>query len=275
MNFKENYQREMNAIEKPADITEKVLNAVDMEQEIYTDKKKRIIPESSAVRKTAVATIAIACVLGLCLQHEKITSFAQSALNYFSILSVNNEPIELDTVEPIKINMEGFFKGEPPEPELINSHLRFFSSYQQMNQLTQLELPCADKVEYGEIALDLMPKYKTGRVYADILYKDTSYAIAGMFKLDGFEEEGFNDKDWGYGAKGSKEIYQYGDGKSACFVKEDGTDRVYFAEGNILFQLSFGYCNDPDCEDETCTRTHHVTSKKQVKKLLKLFGREN
>lgn len=258
MNFRENYEREMNEIEKPADITEKVLNAADREQEIYADKKNRNIPKNGAIWKTAAATIAIACVLGLCLQHEKVTSFAQSVLYRLTIFSVNNEDIELDMIEPVKFNMEGFLKGEP-----YNYYFRSFTSYQQMNQLTQLELPCADKVEYREVMVSLRPEFKTGRVYAEILYKGASYNIAGMFELDGFEE-----KEWGFGDFGTKEVYQYGDGKSACFVKdEDGTDRVYFVEGNILFQMTF------NCSDDI--EMGATANKKQVKDLLKLFGREN
>lgn len=263
MNFRENYEREMNEIEKPADITEKVLNAADREQEIYADKKNRNIPKNGAIWKTAAATIAIACVLGLCLQHEKVTSFAQSVLYRLTIFSVNNEDIELDMIEPVKFNMEGFLKGELPVSEAGSGYYRLFSSYQQMNQLTQLELPCADKVEYREISMGITPLYKTGRVSADILYKDVSFAINGMFKLEGFEE-----KEWGFGDFGTKEVYQYGDGKSACFVKdEDGTDRVYFVEGNILFQMTF------NCSDDI--EMGATANKKQVKDLLKLFGREN
>ena len=260
MNFKENYQREMNEIEKPADITEQVLNAADMEQEIYAAKKNR----SGAIWKTAVATIALVCVLGLCLQHENVSSFARSVLNRYTV-SVNDEKMEFGKIEPIKIDIEALTKDGNIE------YFQDFTSYQEMNQLTQIELPCADKVEYKEIWVHILPQYKNGHIGADFLYQGTLYGINGMFTLEGFDQE-----VWGYGDNGSKEIYHYGDGKTACFIKnKDGRDVVYFQEGNILFQLYFGYCYDPDCEDETCTLDHHITSKKEVKKLLKLFGREN
>lgn len=263
MNFKENYQREMSEIEKPSGITEKVLNAADMEQETYAGKKNRSVPESSTIWKTAAATIAIACVLGLCLQHEKVIGFAQSVLNRFSILSVNNEDIYFDEIKPVKINMEGYLKGEPAS-EITPNSWRLFTSYHQMNQLTQLELPCADKVEYKDTSISIQSSTQTGRVYADILYKGVSYTIIGMFKLDGFEE-----KEWGFGDFGTKEVYQYGDGKSAYFVKEevDGPDTVvYFVEGNILFKMVFNSSDDIELGP--------TANKKQVKDLLDLFGRE-
>lgn len=260
MNFKENYQREMNEIEKPADITKQVLNAADVEQETYTEKKNRNVPKNGAIWKTAVAAIAIACVLVLCLQHEKIIGFAHSVINHFSVLSINNEDIYFDEIEPIKINMEGYLKGEP-----ASDSWRLFTSYQQMNQLTQLELPCADKVEYREPSISMQSSTQTGRVYADIWYKGVSYYIIGMFKLDDFKER----EEWGFGDFGTKEVYQYGDGKYAYFVKEELDEpfhRVYFVEGNILFNMCFNYSDNIDGP---------TANKKQVKELLKLFGREN
>lgn len=256
MNFRENYQREMNEIEKPADITEKVLIAADREQATYADKKNRSVPKSGDIWKTAAAAIAIVCVLGLCLQHEKIISFAHSVLNGFT-LSVNNEDMGFGKIEPVEINIEDFIRDEKTEDiGPTPSYSQHFNSYQEMNQLTQLELPCADKVEYKETWVHIDPQYKIGHLGADFSYKGASYYMNGMFTLDGFDQE-----HWGYGDKGRKEVYQYGNGKKACFVKNsDGYETVYFMEGNILFQLFLGNGDD--------------TSKKQVKDLLKLFGRE-
>lgn len=178
---------------------------------------------------------------------------------------MNNENIEFDKIEPVKINMEGFLKGELPASEAL-PYFRLFSSYQQMNQLTQLELPCADKVEYRELGISIDSHTKTGRVTADILYKDVSYSICGMFQLDSFEEEEW-ESGWGFGDEGKKEIYQYGDGKSACFVKDsDGDDVVYFVEKNILFKMNF---NASDNIELGAT-----ANKKQTKNLLKLFGED-
>ncbi len=257
MNFKENYQQEMSEIEKPSGITEKLLNAADMEQETYADKKNRSVRESSTIWKTAAATIAIVCMLGLCLQHEKVIGFAQSVLNTFTVL-VNNEDKEFGMIEPVKMNIDGFINDEKteniggPDP----SYSQHFTSYQEMNQLTQLELPCADKVEYKETWVEIEPEYKVGHLGANFLYKGASYYMNGMFTLDGFDQ-----KDWGYGTKGSKEVYQYGNGKKACFTKNsDGYEVVYFREGKILFQLPLGNATS--------------TKKKQVKDLLDLFGRE-
>lgn len=261
MNFRENYQREMNEIEKPADITKQVLNAADMAQETYTSvyrKKNRNILKNDSIWKTATATIAIACALALCLHHEKVISFAQSVLDRFAVLSVNNEDIEFDEIEPIKINMESFV-GDA-------KNYQTFIPYQQMNQLTQLELPCPDKVEYRGISIDIISQAKTGRVYAEILYKGASYNIIGMFKLDGFDAKEWK-FGWGFGTEGAKDVYQYGDGKSAYFVKDlDGTDTVYFVEGNILFKMVF------NCSDNI--ELGPTANKKQVKDLLQLFARE-
>lgn len=264
MNFKENYQREMNKIEKPADITEKVLHAADAEQETYAANKNRNVLRGSAIWKTAVAAIAIVCVLSLCLQHEKVISFAQSVLNRFTV-SVNNEDIEFDKIEPVDIDLEALFDDPKTEAvesgEPTRSYFQVFTSYQEMNQLTKLELPCADKVEYSEIFFDVIPKYKTGHISAHILYEGVSYNTSGMFTLDGFDQE-----EWGYGAEGKKEVYQYGDGKKACFIKDsDGNEKVYFVEGNILFQMHFNNGDDIEMGQATA-------SKEQTKNLLKLFG---
>lgn len=267
MNFKENYQREMNEIEKPSGITEKVLNAADTEQETYAANKNRNVLRSGAIWKTAVAAIAIACVLSLCLQHEKVISFAQSVLNRFTV-SVNNEDMEFGKIEPIDMNIEAFIKDTKTEVvgggEPTPSYYQTFTSYQEMKQLTQLELPCADKVEYRDIWLHIIPEYKTGYVDMQILYEGASYNVNGMFTLDAFDQ-----KEWGYGTKGSKEVYQYGDEKKACFTKDsDGYETVYFVEGNILFQMSFN--NGDDIEMGYAT-----ASKEQTKNLLKLFGQES
>lgn len=267
MNFKENYQREMNEIEKPSGITEKVLKAADTEQETYAAYKNRNVLRSGAIWKTVVAAIAIACVLGLCLQHEKVISFAQSVLNRFTV-SVNNEDIAFDKIEPVDIDIDTFINDAKTEAigchGYATSYWRSFSSYQEMKQLTQLELPCADKIEYRQISLDLTPGYQTGRVNTQIVYKGVSYNVNAMFALDGFDQE-----EWGYGAEGSKEVYQYGDGKTACFIKDsDGYEKVYFEEGNILFQMHFN--NGDDIETGAAT-----ASKKQTKNLLKLFAQEN
>ncbi|MDE6567966.1 MAG: hypothetical protein K2K70_09600 [Lachnospiraceae bacterium] len=270
MNFRENYQREMNEIEKPADMTEKVLHAADREQETYADKKNGNIPKSKAIWKTVAAAIAIVCVLSLCLQHEKVISFAHSVLNGF-IVSVNNEDMEFGKIKPVKMNIEAFIGDEKTEDVAgpVPSCVRYFTSYQEMNQLTQLELPCADKVEYKEIWVHIIPKHKNGYLGADFSYQGASYYMNGMFALDGFDQE-----DWGYGDKGNKEVYQYGNGKKACFIKdEDGTDKVYFMEGNILFQMFFR--DDDDLDDDSIVYDPDTANKEQVKDLLKLFGREN
>lgn len=265
MNFRENYQREMNEIEKPSDITEKVLNAIDMEQGEYAGGRNSNIPKRGTTWKTAAAAIAILCVLGLCLQHEKVISFAQSVFNRFT-LSVNNEDIEFGDLKPVNMDIDAFINDAEtelgPGPDINYDHR--FTTYQEMNQLTQLEFPCADKVKYKNIWVDFFPEYKNGHIVAHILYQGVSYDINGMFTVDGFDQE-----EWGYGAKGTKEVYQYGDGKIACFVKyPDGDKKVYFQEKNILFQMNVD--NGDDIESGAAT-----ASKEQTKKLLDLFGQES
>lgn len=261
MNFRENYQREMNEIEKPADITEKILKIDDMEQGTYTDKKNRSVLKGSPIWKTAAA-IAIVCVLGLGLQHEKVIGFAQSVLNRFTV-SVDHEELEFGEMEAVRVNVEDFIRDkktkvvEDEDPTAPRSYYRLFTSYQEMNRLTQLELPGARQVEYKNLSVEMTPTSKTGHIAARILHKGVTYNAAGMFVLDGFDQE-----KWGYGATGSKEGYQYGEGKTACFVKDtDGCEIVYFKEKNILFQMHF---NTGDA----------TASKEQTKNLLNLFGQE-
>lgn len=256
MNFKENYQKEMNRIEKPAGITEKVLNAVDMEQEKSANRKKRNAMKNNIVWKTAAAAIAIVCVLGL-WQHEKVIGFAESVVEGFT-LSVNREKDQFGKIKPVNMDVEAFINDaetEPVEGDVNGSCSRVFTSYQEMNQLTHLEFPCADKVTYKEIMVHIEPKAHVGHLSMSLEYQGVNYWLNGMFTL-----EGFNQKNWGYGAKGKKEIYEYGDGKNACLVNssDGGYEAAYFKEKDILFQLFF------------------LGSKKaQTKQLLDLFGSEN
>lgn len=263
MNFKENYQKEMNKIQKPSDITEKILNAVDTEQEDYAGRKNRKMIKNTAVWKTAAAAIAIVCVLGI-LQHEKVTSFAESIVEGFT-LSVNHEKdIGFDKIKPVNMDLEAFINDaetEPVENDPNNSCSQLFTSYQDMNQLTHLELPGADKVTYKEIMLHVDPEYHVGHLSVTLMYQGMHYRLNGMFALEGFDQ-----KNWGYGDKGKKEIYEYGGGKKACLVTSSKTkdeyERVYFEEKNILFQ---GFFDNEGAGP----------SKKQMKELLDLFGSEN
>ena len=190
MNFKENYQWEMNEIVKPSDITEKILKAADMEQEAFAEKRNRCVLKRSAIWKTVVAAAAIVCVLGLCLRYEKVISFAQSVLNRFTV-SVNKEDMEFGKMEAVKFNIEDFVSDtktktvEDADTTAPRSYYRLFTSYQEMNQLTELELPGNDKVEYKDISVHIIPEDKAGHITGQILYKGVSYNIDGMFILDG------------------------------------------------------------------------------------------
>ncbi|MCH5268531.1 MAG: hypothetical protein J1E62_09330 [Lachnospiraceae bacterium] len=252
MNFKENYQREMNELRKPSYITEKVLNEVDREQERYAN---RTLLKNGATWKVAAAAFAIACVLGL-WQHENLIGFAESIPGLFT-LSVNNEKDdEFGKINPVNMDVEAFINdaeteslpGEDDNP----FYTQIFTSYQEMNQLTKLEFPCADKVSYSEIMVGIEPKYHVGHLSMALSYQGVSYRLNGMFALEGYDK-----KDWGYGDTGKKEIYEYQDGKNAYFVNSsgEGYKAAYFVEKDILFQLFFIDSN-----------------KAQAKKLLGFFG---
>lgn len=266
MNFRESYKKEMDGLEKPSDITERVLNTIDAGQDTFVDKKGHAFLGNGAIWKTAAIVIAIVCVVGLGVQHKKVISFAKSAISGFNV-TVNGEDMEFGEIEAVEMDVEGFMAyaggGEVLDPEAGRSYYHFFDSYQEMNEITQLEFPGADEVEYRDVYVDITPTYKTGHINAQILHEGVSYNVSGMFTLNGFRQE-----SWGYGASGSKEIYKYGDGKKACFLKDsDGYEKVYFEEGNILFQMHFN--TGGSIEDGAATAT-----KKQAKKLLKLFGKK-
>lgn len=262
MNFKDSYKKEMDLIKKPADITQRAL-----EQNNISNKRNF---SHSVALKTAIATIALMCIIGGTLQHDKIMSFAESIFGIFT-LSANNEKLGFGEIKTIQMDVEKFItdsgtkivldadeKAEPPY-----NYYQYFDSYKDMNQVTNIVFPCADKVEYREISVDLIPEEGCGHISAQIIYNDVSYNVNGMYAIEGFEQE-----SWGYGVQDAKTVerYQYGKNKNACFIEDsDGIEVVYFNEENILFQMYFHNGNSIKNGDATATR-------KQCEKLLKLFG---
>ncbi|HBA96488.1 MAG TPA: hypothetical protein DCZ23_00105, partial [Lachnospiraceae bacterium] len=140
---------------------------------------------------------------------------------------------------------------------------QYFDSYKDMNQITNITFPCADKAEYKDIAVDIIPEYCEGHVSAQIIYNDVSYNVNGMYTTKGFSQE-----SWGYGVNNAKTVekHKYGNGKNAYFVENnDGHKIVYFVEENILFQMNFNNGTNIKNGDATATR-------EQAEKLLTLFS---
>lgn len=271
MNFKDSYKQEMDLIKKPAGITKKVIeNAVVLQEQDISSKKISWCP---AILRTAIAAITLVCIIGGTLQHEKIMSFAESILGIFT-LSTNNEKMGFGEIQPVPMDIKGFItnagtkivldsenKAEPPY-----NYYQYFDSYKDMNKVTNIVFPCADKVEYRDIAVDIIPEYNYGHISAQIIYDGVSYNINGMYTVEGFEHE-----SWGYGVNNAKTVenYQYGSDKTARFVEDDNKHEiVYFSEKNILFQMSFN--NGTNIKEGDATAT-----KKQVEKLLDLFGKSH
>ncbi len=271
MNFKDSYKQEMNLLKKPSGITKKAINkAVALQEQNVPDRK---IFRHSAAWKTAIAAITLICIIGGTLQHEKIMSFAESILGIFT-LSANNEKMGFGKIQPVPMNVKGFItnagtkivldsenKAEPPY-----NYYQYFDSYKDMNKVTNIVFPCADKVEYKDIAVDIIPEYSYGHISAQIIYDGVSYNVNGMYTVEGFEHE-----SWGYGVNYAKTVenYQYGSDKTARFVEDDNKHEiVYFTEENILFQMSFN--NGTNIKEGDATAT-----KKQVEKLLDLFGKSH
>ncbi|MCX4326494.1 MAG: hypothetical protein OSJ45_04260 [Lachnospiraceae bacterium] len=261
MNFKESYKQEMDLLKKTPGLTSKAIESIP---------KKKYRPY--AAWKTVFAVMAFICIIGGAVQHEKIISFAESIISRFT-LSAGGGKMEFEEIKAVPMDIEGFIKdagtkivsGLDGKPEPPYSYYQNFNSYKDMNRVTNIVLPCADKVEYKEISVQIVPEQCCGHINAQIIYDGASYNVNGMYTT-----KGFNQDSWGFGELNDERIekYKYGNGKNACFIKDSDSydyDVVYFSEENILFKMSFNNGKSIKNGDATAT-------KEQVKKLLGFFG---
>lgn len=249
MNFKESYKQEMDLLKKTPGLTSKAITNIQ-------EKKYR----SYSAWKMVFAAAAFICIIGGAVQHEKIISFAEAIIGRFT-LSADGGKMEFGEIKAVPMDVEGFIKdagtkivtGWDDKAEPPYSYYQNFNSYEDMNRVTNIVLPCADKVLYKEISVQIVPENNCGHINAQIIYDGASYNVNGMYTT-----KGFNQDSWGFGENNAETVekYKYGNDRNASFVKDaDGHDVVYFSEENILFKMSF-----------------NNGTRKQVKKLLGLFG---
>ena len=183
----------------------------------------------------AIAVIAAICIIGGAVNHEKVVGLAKSLFGTF-ILSVKEEKMEFGDIQIVTMNQEKFIadKDTKQVDDIVYYHV--FDSYEEMNQASDIVLPGADYITYKDISLDVAPEWSYGHISVRAIYGDSKFNISGMFAVQGFHQNSF-----GYGDNEGNivEKYQYGQGKNAYFLRDnEGTDRVYFEECGILFQLS-------------------------------------
>jgi len=224
MNFKEQYQKEMNGIKCTPGLTDMAFQKADRE------KEHEIRLKSSW--KLAVAAMLAVCIIGGVAFGSELTAFAKSMWGSFT-LSAEEEKMVLDPIKPVPFDQKAFIADANTEMIDDSCYSQTFTDYDDMNHVTNLELPGADKIEYKNITLSIQPALGYGQISAQIVYNHHKFDINAMFALDAFHQE-----EWGYGENEKiKEIYKYAKDKKAYFVDNDKIQSVYYSEGDILFQL--------------------------------------
>lgn len=230
MNFKDCYQKEINAIKRTPGLTEMAFQKADLE------KNNKLHLNTSW--KLAAAVMAAVCIIGGVAYGDKAAGFAKSIWGSFA-LSADDEKMKLDPIKSVPFDQETFIADENTQMDKESQdaselyYSQTFSDYHTMQAITKLELPGADKIEYKNITLSIQPKSGYGQISAQIVYNDNPFDVNAMFAIDGF-----NQQEWGYGENQKiKEVYEYADDKKAYFIENDEIETVYFSEGNILFQL--------------------------------------
>lgn len=274
MNFKECYKAEMDAVKKTPNLTEEILFTEEMRKrfENSESEKRQKAGWAKTWRSVVFAAVAI-CMIGAVINHEKVDGLAESLFGMFT-LSTDEEEMDFGEMEIVQMNMEQFIAdpettktGGTGENEVL-CYNQFFGSYEKMNKVSGIVLPCADKVEYTDITVDVVPEWGYGHISAKMSYDDASYNVNGIYAVNGFGKDSI-----GYGDRNGATVekYEYGKDKRAYFLEEpDGGKRVYFAEEGILFQMTVSD-GEPDIQEEEASLL--TGTKESAKALLELFGK--
>lgn len=226
MNFKDAYKSEMNHIKRNRDLDEQVLAHMEEPERRRGGYKKW---------KLVVAAAAMVCVVVVAVNFQAVAGMAKSIFGSYK-LTAGNEEMELGEIVALEFDVEAFIADENTEKHDTGSYNRHYENCEEMQELTGIILPGADTCTYEDItiAVDTINGY--GHLSMEVVYNGVSYPINGMFALDGFHQD-----EWGYGEENSPvDEYAYAEGKKAYFVEDqdyDDLQKVYFSEGNILFQL--------------------------------------
>lgn len=230
MNFQKKYQKEMDGIQRTEEL--KALASENMYQHRETVHKKQHW-------QAAVAVVAICFVIVAAVNSNKVVSFAKSLFGSFT-LSTGKITMDLDDVVPVPFDKEAFIADKKTHEFDNCNYVQLFETYEEMTQKTGLKLPKAESLEYKNISLAIDTENSYGHISVEICLNGYNFEANGMFGIDGFQQE-----NWGYGTKEiPEEIYEYADGKKAYFINSEEVNRVYFSEGNILFQMAIEKADD-------------------------------
>lgn len=277
MNFKECYKAEMDAVKKTPNLTGEILFTEEVRKQFENceSEKRQRAGWAKTWRSVVFAAVAI-CMIGTVINHEKVEGLAKSLFGMFT-LSTDEEEMDFGEMEIVQMNMEKFIadpettKAGGTGENKVLSYNHFFGSYEKMNQVSGIVLPCADKVEYTDITVDVVPEWGYGHISAQMSCDGASYNVNGIYAVNEFGEDSL-----GYGDRNGATVekYEYGKDKRAYFLEApDGGLRVYFAEEGILFQMTV--CNgEPDVPEEKASLPYGFATgtKEQAKVLLDLFG---
>lgn len=221
--IKEKYKLELDAIKHNAELDERVFDALE-EEKIFSYKKfYRFVP------------VAIAAGLALFIVMFNFDNVAVNAKDLFGNFgfSIGGEDFDLGEINPVSLDYERYLNDERAEWKGAN----FYYNYEDFHEGLGIDLPASDVFEYNEIIISLHIEYYVGHVAAGFSYKGQSCWMNGRFIVEGYPYEGL-----GYGENEDTvfEVYEYGDGKKAYFVRNDNPkyyQMVYFATENYVFEL--------------------------------------
>lgn len=127
-----------------------------------------------------------------------MVGFARSLLSSFWLVT-EDKVIDLDVIAPVAFEKEAFCRDSETEMTeeadkdgiLYTSYWRNFNSYEELHQLTGMELPRADLIKYGcsTVAVDFEHGY--GHLSVDMAYQGTEFGANGMFAVDNFQQDGW------------------------------------------------------------------------------------
>lgn len=244
MNFSEMYKNEMNDIRHNIQSDKKILDTITM------DQQQGISNLSSGSRRRRLRLVpgiaAFACMTLIVMNFTAVTNYAENVFGQFG-LSVKNEKMKLDDIEPVLFDLNTFMAGA--EEELVDidensgvdeTYYNTFNTYKEFKENTGMILSESDKIVFTGITTHISKTYKIGHLSMDVLVDGQRALMNGMFVIEGSAQT-----DFGYGDNDGKvtNVYKYAEGKKAYFVY-NGTDAgeeknqaVYFTEKGVMYQL--------------------------------------
>ncbi len=239
MNFKENYQDELENVSTSNALNQNVLK-------LATEKNAKINIRRKIPNFATAAILCIAIIV-LIANHNNISAFAKSILSYFS-LSIENEKVDFGEIETIAFD----FKGND----------EFYQTYESRSEcISDTDLPLIDfsNANITDISILAIKEYGYINIVSSCIYTDYNFTLNGMATTTGFDQE-----SWGFGTdEDIIEVYEYSNGKKAYILEYDDEPsteegvviaesvydayiQVYFEENSILYQLTVSGDSEKD-----------------------------